>query len=68
MKLVGTLKDKVDKAETKEEKKDIIKEAGIELTDDELEGVAGGIFSFQGFGSGMKKPESNVNILASRHI
>ena len=28
MKLVGTLKDKVDKAETKEEKKDIIKEAG----------------------------------------
>lgn len=42
MKLVGLLKDKVDKAETKEEKKDIIKEAGIELTDEELDGVAGG--------------------------
>ena len=42
MKLLGFLKDKVDKAETIEEKKDIIAEAGMELTDDELEGVAGG--------------------------
>ena len=42
MKLLGFLKDKVDKAETKEEKKNIIAEAGMELTDDELEGVAGG--------------------------
>jgi len=43
MKLTGILKDKVDKAETKEEKKDIIAQAGMELTDEELEGVAGGI-------------------------
>ena len=43
MKLTGILKDKVDKAETMEAKKDIIAEAGMELTDDELEGVAGGI-------------------------
>ena len=42
MKLTGTLKDKVDKAETMEEKKAIIAEAGMELTDDELEGVASG--------------------------
>ena len=43
MKLTGVLKDKVDKAETMEAKKNIIAEAGMELTDDELEGVAGGI-------------------------
>ena len=42
MKLTGILTDKVDKAETMEAKKDIIAEAGMELTDDELEGVAGG--------------------------
>ena len=42
MKLTGILKDKVDKANTKEEKKDIIAEAGMELSDEELEMVAGG--------------------------
>ncbi len=42
MKLVGELKDKVEKAENQEEAKKIIKEAGIELTDDELDQVAGG--------------------------
>lgn len=42
MKLTGILKDKDDKAETMEAKKDIIAEAGMELTDDELEGVVGG--------------------------
>ena len=42
MKLTGILKDKVTKAETMEEKKDIIAQAGMELTDEELEGVAGG--------------------------
>ena len=42
MKLLGLLKDKVDKAETKEEKKAIIAEAGMELTDEELDCVAGG--------------------------
>jgi len=43
MKLTGELKDKVESVETKEEMKAIIAEAGIELTDDELDGVAGGV-------------------------
>lgn len=42
MKLTGELKDKVDKTESMVEKKDIIAQAGMELTDDELEGVTGG--------------------------
>ena len=47
MKLTGILKDKVDKAETMEAKKDIIAEAGMELTDDELDMVAGGISNIE---------------------
>jgi len=43
MKLTGKLKEKVEAAETKEEMKDIISRAGMELTDDELDGVAGGL-------------------------
>lgn len=43
MELIGKLKEEVDKAETKEEKKKIIEEAGIALTDDELDKVAGGM-------------------------
>lgn len=42
MKLLGILKEKFDKAETIEEKKKVLAEAGIELTDDELYLVAGG--------------------------
>lgn len=48
MKLVGELKDKVEKAENQEEAKDLIKEAGMELTDEEMDQVAGGA-SFYGF-------------------
>jgi len=44
MKLVGELKDKVEKAENQEEAKKIIKEAGMELTDEEMDQVAGGVF------------------------
>jgi len=44
MKLTGELKEKVDAVGTKEEKRAIIAEAGMELSDDELEGVAGGAF------------------------
>jgi len=44
MKLTGELKDKVDAVETKDEKKAIIAEAGMELTDEELDGVAGGAY------------------------
>ena len=42
MKLVGDLKDKVEKAENREEAKKIIKDAGMELTDEEMDQVAGG--------------------------
>ena len=43
MKLTGDLKNQVEKAESKEEKKKLIENAGMELTDDELDEVAGGI-------------------------
>ncbi len=47
MKLVGELKDKVEKAENLEEAKEIIKEVGMELTDEEMDQLAGGaIFYF----------------------
>ena len=42
MKLVGELKEKVEKTENQEEVKEMIKDAGMELTDDELDQVAGG--------------------------
>ena len=45
MKLTGNLKTQVDNAPTKEEKREAIKQAGMLLTDDELDQVAGGQFS-----------------------
>jgi hypothetical protein len=42
MKLIGNLKEEVQKAKSKEEKKELIEKAGMELDDDELETVAGG--------------------------
>ena len=42
MKLTGELKEKVEKTETREEAKKVIEEAGISLTDEELDQVAGG--------------------------
>ncbi len=42
MKLTGELKEKVEKIENKEEAKKIIEEAGMKLTDEELDQVAGG--------------------------
>ena len=45
MKLVGKLKEKVEKAETKEQAKEIIAHAGMELTDDEMSMVSGGEFT-----------------------
>ncbi len=42
MKLIGKLKDKVEKAATPEEAKEIIKDAGMELTDEEIDQIAGG--------------------------
>ena len=43
MQLTEELKEKVEKAETKEEAKKVIEEAGMILSDDELEQVAGGL-------------------------
>ena len=43
MQLAGELKEKVEKAETKEEAKKTIEEAGMILDDAELDQVAGGI-------------------------
>ncbi|MCR4655897.1 MAG: hypothetical protein K5770_06690, partial [Lachnospiraceae bacterium] len=42
MKLTGDLKSKVDNAKNKEEAKGIIEEAGMKLTDEEVETVSGG--------------------------
>lgn len=43
--LTDELVDKFDKAETMEEKKAILAQAGMEFTDDELENVAGGMMA-----------------------
>ena len=42
MKLIGNLKKRVDKATDISEKRSLIEEAGMKLTDDELNMVAGG--------------------------
>ncbi len=43
MKLTGDLEKQVQKAETREEAKDVIEKAGMQLSDDELDNVAGGM-------------------------
>ena len=43
MKLIGNLKKQVDETTSKEEAKEVIEKAGMELTDEELDQVAGGI-------------------------
>ena len=42
MKPVGRLKEDVEQAETKEEKRELIENAGMELDDEELDQIAGG--------------------------
>ena len=42
MKLTGELKEKVANAESAEQVKELIAEAGVELTDEEVASVAGG--------------------------
>jgi hypothetical protein len=46
MKLIGELKEKVEQAESKEEVRETIAQAGILLDDEELENVAGGVAPF----------------------
>ena len=50
MKLVGTLKEKVEKTENLEEAKKAIADAGMELTDEEMDvdAVSGGKQEFHG--------------------
>ena len=43
MKLVGNLKKQVEETKNKEEAKEVIEKAGMELTDEELDQVAGGM-------------------------
>ena len=42
MKLVGELKNNVEKAKTIEDAKKLIQDAGMELTDEEMNEVSGG--------------------------
>ena len=42
MQLTGELKEKLENAESKKEAKKILEEAGVELTDEEMDQVAGG--------------------------
>ena len=42
MKLTGELKKQVEKADSMDEKKRLIEEAGMELTDEEMDIVSGG--------------------------
>ena len=42
MKLTWKLKEQVEKAESKDEKKSLIENAGMLLTDEEMDQVAGG--------------------------
>ena len=42
MKLIGDLKKKVYEAKTKEEAKELIANAGMELTEEEMDAVSGG--------------------------
>ena len=46
MKLIGELKEKVEAAESIDDVRQAIEDAGMELTDDELDGIAGG-YDFQ---------------------
>ena len=50
MKLTGELKEKVEKAESKEEAKKAIEEAGVILDEQELDLVTGGMYSVRGRG------------------
>ena len=43
MKLIGNLKKSVEKTETKEEARALIEDAGMKLSDEELDQVVGGV-------------------------
>lgn len=62
MKLKGELKEKVEKAESAAEAKDIIAEAGVELTDEEVENVAGGVYR----NPNTRRPNDDTHIKAPK--
>ena len=47
MELTKELKEKLENAESKEEAKKILEEAGVELTDKDLDKVAGGWYTLK---------------------
>ena len=47
MELTKELKEKLENAESKEEAKKILEEAGVELTDEDLDKVAGGWYTLK---------------------
>ena len=57
MKLVGELKEKVEKTTTKEGAKEVIKKAGMELNNEELDHVAGGVEEGEGEGRLFRRGE-----------
>ena len=56
MKLIGNLNKQVESTNTKEEAKDVIANASMELTEDELDYVVGGGKTSKSPTSGSKKP------------
>ena len=54
MKLIGNLKKQVEETKNKKEAKEVIEKAGMELTDEELDQVAGGVPLFVSGGSTYK--------------
>ena len=63
MKLVGELKKQVEETQTIEEAKEIIEKAGMELTDEELDKVAGG---FTGQARTIQDYSRQFNLLAKK--
>ena len=62
MKLKGELKEKVEKAESAAEAKDIIAEAGVELTDEEVADIAGGVYR----NPNTRRPNDDTHIKAPK--
>ncbi len=63
MKLVGKLKESVAKAQSPEEARKLIEAAGIQLTDEELECVAGGYNLPREFGNKVPKYDKDGNLI-----
>ena len=57
MKLIGKLKKQVDEAANMAEKRSLIEEAGMKLTDEELDQVAGGGFDWERLGVSIPNPD-----------